>query len=89
MTLGEFMTINASVKLTVALSEAGKVVGYLDVDYGAGKNDNVLPLVHLRDYNPNVRAVSAMASSSVYVVVDISDCEAGIHDIGGIVWFDK
>lgn len=82
------MAINASVKITVSLSEDGKSAGYLDVDYGSGKNDNVLPLVHLRDYNPNVRTVSAIASSSVFVVVDISDCEAGIHDIDGIVWFD-
>lgn len=87
MTLGEFTAINASVKITVSLSEDGKTVGYLEVDYASDKNDNVLALIYLSKYNPLVRTVSAIASSNVFVVIDISECEAGIRDIEGIVWF--
>lgn len=83
------MTINASVKITVNLCEGEESVGYLEVDYVSRKNNNVHSLMILCKYNPVVETLSAMATSKVFVVVDISDCKAGIHNIDGIVWYDK
>ena len=89
MTLGEFLAINASTKLTVTLSEGGNCVGYLDVDYTSDEKNGILTLVYLCRYEPVVRTVSAIEKHWVFVVVDIKECDAGIHNLDGIVWFKK